>query len=100
MHPAFQSKLADLFFEVEQEFGFSFLIETHSEYLVRRAQVIVAMQNYENEKDLDRKNPFRVFYFPENKNPYDMQFRTDGNFSREFGTGFYDEATNLLFQII
>lgn len=100
MHPAFQSKLADLFFEVEQEFGFSFLIETHSEYLVRRAQVIVAMQNYENEKDLDRKNPFRVFYFPENKNPYDMRFRTDGNFSREFGTGFYDEATNLLFQII
>ena len=100
MHPAFQSKLADLFFEVERDFGFSFLVETHSEYLVRRAQVIVAMQNYKNKKEMDSKNPFKVFYFPENKNPYDMQFRTDGNFSREFGAGFYDEATNLLFQII
>lgn len=100
MHPAFQSKLADLLFEVNRDYGFSFIVETHSEYLVRRSQVIVAGQNYKDEKELNEKNPFKVYYFPSDKNPYDMKFRTDGNFSEEFGPGFYDEATNLLFQII
>lgn len=100
MHPKFQSLLADLFYEVNHDYGFNFVVETHSEYLVRRSQVIVAGQNYKTDKDMMENNPFKVYYFPSNKNPYDMKFRTDGNFSEEFGSGFYDEATNLLFKII
>lgn len=100
MHPAFQSKLADLFFEVNKEYGFNFIVETHSEYVVRKTQVIVAQQKYTSEAKLKANNPFKVYYFPSDGMPYEMKYRTDGNFSNEFGKGFYDEANNLLFEII
>ena len=100
MHPAFQSKLAILFNDVYKDYGFNFIVETHSEYLVRRSQVIVAQQKYTDEEELKDKNPFKVYYFPSEGSPYEMLYRTDGNFSNEFGNGFYDEANNLLFEII
>lgn len=100
MHPAYQSKLAEFFYEVHNLYGFNFIVETHSEYLVRKSQVIVAQQNYKTQESLNKKNPFKVYYFPTNGNPYEMEYRIDGNFSNDFGSGFYDEANNLLFEII
>lgn len=100
MHPAFQSKLATLFYEVNRDYGFSFIVETHSEYLIRKSQVIVAQQKYADSNELNEKSPFMVYYFPSDGNPYPMEYRTDGNFSNEFGSGFYDEANNLLFEIL
>jgi len=100
MHPNYQSKLADLFHEVHNEYSFNFIVETHSEYLVRRSQVIVAEKKYANEDQLKDKNPFKVYYFPSDGLPYEMIYRTDGNFSNDFGKGFFDEATKLLFEII
>ena len=96
-----QSKLADLFYELNREYGFRFIIETHSEYLIRRSQVIVAKERYGNEVELRKNSPFKVIYFPgEGKLPYDMIYRPDGKFSNEFGTGFFDEASNLIFDIL
>ena len=83
-----------------KKYGFSFIVETHSEYMVRRSQVIVAKEAYKDEEELKEKCPFKVYYFPSNDQPYEMLYRTDGNFSNEFGKGFYDEANNLLFEII
>lgn len=99
MHPGYQSKLATLFHYIHETYGFNFIVETHSEYLVRRSQVIVAHKKYQNDNDLNN-NPFKVYYFPSDGMPYEMQYRKDGKFSNEFGKGFYDEATNLLFEII
>lgn len=95
LHPAIQSNLAELFYEVSSKYGIRFIIETHSEYLIRRSQVIVA-ENSDNE---EWKNPFAVYYFPDNNTPYLMEYRKDGKFLNEFGTGFFDEASNLAFQI-
>ena len=100
MHPEYQSKLATLFHEIHEAYGFNFIVETHSEYLVRRSQVIVAHKKYKDDEELKANNPFKVYYFPTDGNPYEMQYRKDGNFSNEFGKGFYDEANNLLFEII
>lgn len=100
MHPNYQTKLADLFYEVHKEYGFNFIVETHSEYLVRRSQVIVSQLKYKSLKKLKEENPFKVYYFPSDGQPYEMRYRTDGNFSNDFGKGFYDEANNLLFEII
>ena len=100
MHPNYQTKLADLFYEVHKEYGFNFIVETHSEYLVRRSQIIVAKNKYKSLKKLQKDNPFKVYYFPSDGQPYEMLYRTDGNFSNDFGKGFYDEANNLLFEII
>ena len=92
-----QSKLAELLYCLNKDFGVRFVVETHSEYLIRKTQVIVAGLN----KPTDyMKIPFMVIYLPDNgDNPYDMQYRPDGKFNREFGSGFFDEAAKLAFKI-
>jgi predicted ATPase len=100
MHPKLQSKLADLFEYINKTYGIRFIVETHSEYLIRRTQVIVANENYKDQKDVDENNKFRVYYFPTKEMPYSMQYRPDGKFSNEFGTGFFDVSNNLIFKIL
>jgi len=93
LHPMLQSKLADLFFELNRKYGFRFIIETHSEYLIRRSQVIVG-DNFSTEEEL-KENPFKVYYFPSEGNPYDMVYTTSGSFEKKFGDGFINEAGKL-----
>lgn len=99
LHPQKQSQLIDFFTDVSDEYGVKFIIETHSEYLVRRSQGIVASKKYADQDDLEKKCPFKVYYFPENDIPYKMNYRTDGKFSNKFGSGFFDEATKLSFEL-
>ena len=91
LHPKIQSKLADLFSDLNKDRGFKFLIETHSEYLIRRTQVLVSNMEL-NENDMDTQNPFKVYYFPSEGNPYDMRYLPNGHFEEAFGEGFFDEA--------
>ena len=134
LHPALQSKLADFFCSLARRHGFHCLIETHSEYIIRRAQVIVGTKkyvsldfkpyssyNHNTDESNDgivygkarehslNNNPFHVYYFPHDEwlyggedpeKPYEMIFREDGRFSNEFGGGFFDEATNLAFELM
>lgn len=90
LHPMLQSKLADLFYELNREYGFRFIIETHSEYLIRKSQVIVGEANKSNEPF---NNPFKVYYFPSEGEPYDLPYAKSGRFEEQFGTGFFDEAS-------
>ena len=97
LHPALQSKLAELAYYVKKEFGVRFIIETHSEYLIRKSQVIVADLNKTYEH-VD--NPFMVYYLPnDGTSPYKMMYRSDGKFSNEFGPGFFDTASDLAFEL-
>ena len=101
LHPKLQSLLADMFLEAYEKYNIHFIIETHSEYLIRKAQVHVAQAKYNNEEELDQKCPYSVIYVPEHgEKPYAMEFCTDGRFKNEFGKGFFDEATNLAFEIL
>ena len=102
LHPMLQSKLADFLFILNQEYGYRFIIETHSEYLIRKTQVIVK----NNFNDVDRplkENPFKVYYFNSSSSEepyYEIVYQNDGNFSNDFGRGFFDEASNLAFEIL
>lgn len=104
LHPSWQSKLAEIFFDAYKSYGIEFIIETHSEYMLRKSQVMVNKMNFTNEKELLSKNhPFSVYYFDNqgrNKPCYEMIYRIDGKFSNQFGPGFFDESTNLLFEIL
>jgi hypothetical protein len=98
LHPSLQSKLADLFYELNSKYHFNFIIETHSEYLVRRSQVIVAKENKKASKDKKKKewtNPFKVYYFPADGHPYDMEYASDGYFEKSFGKGFFNVSSEL-----
>lgn len=111
LHPSLQSKLADVFIECNKRLGIQFIIETHSEYLIRRLQRRTAEFYNEN-----RKNEISIptdytqiyyFYPPDNvpegeKQIYPINIQRDGALTKNFGTGFFDEAGNedlLLYQI-
>jgi predicted ATPase len=99
LHPALQSKLADLFLDVHQRFKIDFLIETHSEYVLRRSQVLVAENEYEVSPN---ENPFCVYYFPKDieQQPYRLKYQEDGSFNRNFGDGFFDEAASSTLELL
>lgn len=98
LHPSFQSKLANLFYEVHTKYGFRFIVETHSEYLIRYTQVLVS--EHFNTDELIKKNPFKVYYFPHDGNPYEMGYDKSGFFLDKFGDGFMNEADKWHMQIL
>ncbi|MFN3488466.1 MAG: DUF3696 domain-containing protein [Emticicia sp.] len=110
LHPKFQSLLADLFTEQlyetkligsrEGEYevpkSVQFIIETHSEYMVRKFQYLVA-------KGEVKKEDIVIYYFhdpKENKQPTKITIDEYGGLSDDFGSGFFDEATNWKFELL
>lgn len=100
LHPKFQSMIADILLDAYKEFNFHFIVETHSEYLIRKSQLLVSGMGFENNTESVEKNPFITYYIPENGEPYSLGYRKDGKFMESFGTGFYDEASNLAFELL
>ncbi len=101
LHPSFQSKLADLFIDAAWKFGHQFVIETHSEYMVRKFQYWVA-------KGKIKPSDVNIYYF-DNKNEDPLvkdlvvkkiTINKDGSLSEPFGEGFFDEATNWQFELL
>ncbi len=97
LHPALQSKLADLFHEIYIKYGVKLLIETHSEYLIRKTQLLVKMMEYEIAPN---ENPFTVLYFDKDMSQWKMNYRADGKFIENFGKGFYDESSLLTLNLL
>ncbi len=87
LHPEFQSKLAEMFYDAHKLFGIRFILETHSEYLIRKTQSLI---NKTNDQGV-----FKIYYVDKTKGIYEMRYREDGKFIDEFGSGFFDESTNL-----
>lgn len=98
LHPKFQSLLADMFVEAYQKYNIRFIIETHSEYLIRKLQVMVA----DKENSLTT-NDVSLNYIEKNKDGISrnkqIKILEDGGLSDSFGAGFYDEADNLAIQL-
>jgi predicted ATPase len=95
LHPNLQSKLADFLLDASKRFNIQFIIETHSEYLIRKLQYLVATKET-YPKDI------ALYYFndPENipqgeEQVKKIEFLEDGNLSDNFGNGFFNEADNL-----
>ena len=100
LHPALQSKFADLLIDAAYKFNIQFILETHSEYLIRKLQywtaegiikpedtVIYYLNNPSSlEKDQEQVNKINIL--------------DDGSLSGEFGTGFFDEAINLKLDLL
>ena len=96
LHPALQSKLTNLFYKVNREFGIKFIIETHSEYIIRKSQLIGLKEDLFDQPNM---NPFNVFYFDKEEGPYEMRYKKKGRFDRNFGDGFYDVVDDIALEI-
>ena len=96
LHPKYQSLLADMFLEAYQKYNIHFIIETHSEYLIRKLQVLVA------EKKLKAEN-VSLNYVEKNdegvSHNRQIKIKDDGRLDGSFGEGFYDEAGGLSRQL-
>ena len=100
LHPCYQSILADMFYNATCLFDIHFIIETHSEYLIRRSQVIVAKRDFSSNEQAEKECKFRTIYVPKNDVPYSLGYRKDGKFVEDFGPGFFDESAQLMFEIL
>ena len=104
LHPVLQSKLADMFVDATNNFNVQIIVETHSEYIVRRMQFLVAKKYFKksyNELSIDKVN---IYYFnskidKSGRKAYEIKFNEKGQLSEDFGTGFYDESQSLIFQL-
>lgn len=94
LHPMYQSFLADLFVEAYQKFNTRFIIETHSEYLIRKLQVLVA-----DKGNALAPNDILLNYVEKDESGVStnrkIDILEDGELSDTFGSGFYDEADAL-----
>lgn len=95
LHPKYQSLLAEMFYEAYKEYNIQFIIETHSEYLLRKIQTLVGARNlspeevsmvYVEDDEEVKKGAQKVRRIP---------VKDDGRLAAPFGPGFYDEADNL-----
>lgn len=96
LHPAVQSKLADLFCELKDKL--CIITETHSEYLIRQTQLKVAQSiknNGVSEEDINKK--YKIYFFPTTGEPYSMGYQSNGRFEETFkDKGFFDEAGRIV----
>lgn len=98
LHPDYQSKLAAMFVEAYQKYNIHFIIETHSEYLIRKLQVMVA----DKENKLS-SNDISLNYVEKDENGVShnrqIKINDDGSLLGQFGSGFFDEALNLAIKL-
>lgn len=101
LHPDFQSKLADMFVDAS-EYNIHFIVETHSEYLIRKLQLLVTGH-------IDGVNANRsmvsIYYINSAEDKSKQKVKRirickDGYLDDTFGEGFYDEAIKLSRQLM
>ncbi len=104
LHPAMQSKLADLFVDAHKKFKVQVIVETHSEYLIRKLQYLIG-SNKSEIKPTDAV--LYYFYKPSHKAVLNgevnqvekIEIDEYGRLTKEFGSGFYDEANKIAMNI-
>lgn len=87
LHPELQSHLTEFFYDMYSIYGIHFILETHSEYMIRKSQLL----------SLKRKI-FKLYYFDGN-GPYEMKYMENGTFDRGFGEGFFGVGSDLAFNL-
>ena len=104
LHPRLQSLLADMFLEAYLKYNIHFIIETHSEYLIRKYQYLVAGHSVNEGFGVDASD-VGVYYLydadpkkrPEGQHQVQrIEIEEDGVLSNPFGEGFTDLSTDLV----
>ena len=102
LHPKLQSRLANMFMEANELYNINFILETHSEYLIRKFQYLVASEKLEPEKVIVYylNNPNAKENIDNESHVVEISINEDGSLDGDFGSGFFDEATNWKFELM
>lgn len=98
LHPKYQSKLADLFIEAIKNSDRILFVETHSEFLIRKLQYLVAKKEIRNE-DIQLVYFEEVLKTSESGKIREIPIRKDGFLLDQFGPGFFDESAKWTFEL-
>jgi predicted ATPase len=100
LHPKFQSILAEMIAETAKQKNCCFIIETHSEYMIRKFQYLVAKGEIKAEDIV-------IYYFNDQEEVAkgaeqvkELHIREDGMMDGDFGPGFFDESTRLTVDLL
>lgn len=94
LHPSLQSKLADVF-KLAMQNNIQTVLETHSEYMIRKFQILVKRGELKPEDII-------IYYLnpnDEKERIYPIRILENGLLDRPFGQGFFDEADDLAFDL-
>ena len=99
LHPKYQSLLAEMFYEAYREYNIQFIVETHSEYLLRKVQTLIGTKKLTPEE-------VSLTYVEDDEAVKDgapkvrrIPVKEDGRLAASFSPGFYDEADNLSMEL-
>lgn len=100
LHPKLQSLLADFIVDALKTFEVRFIIETHSEYIIRRLQILTVDELIKNDESI-------IYYFNGERDAIKadqkitkIEILPNGSLSKDFGEGFFDEATRMKFELL
>lgn len=100
LHPRAQVAFAQFLVEACRE-GKRFIIETHSEHVLRGLQLAIS-DNSMNDTLGIKKEDLKVYYFPSEQgaNAFEIKINSDGELIDGWPAGFFDESYNLTKRII
>ena len=101
LHPKWQSLLAEMFYDANKKYNIQLVIETHSEYLIRKFQNLVANEQQSG-------SLIKIFYLRNLKSIEAgraqveiIVIEDDGGINYEaFDSGFFDESNNLQLSLL
>lgn len=100
LHPAAQADLADLFVNCVNECkNKRVIIETHSEHLIRKLQVLIADKNNPVTSDM-----VKIYYVDKDSKGIakvsEMKILDSGKFEKKWPSGFFDKAHELSMELL
>lgn len=91
LHPRLQAKFIDVLLSMGNKN--SYIIETHSEHIVRMLQVLIKEKKYKIKPE-----DVKIYYFSRGENTFNVSEHTilqNGHLDKNFPSGFYDNSYNL-----
>lgn len=107
LHPDYQSRLSNMFASAS-EFNIHFIVETHSEYLIRKLQVLVADKDKDSNIHVSNDQISILYVNTLDDNDFNdeddevepqvkkIEINEKGYLDGNFGKGFFDEAINRI----
>ena len=97
-----------MFLEAYRKYGIHFIVETHSEYLIRKFQTFVGKHNNEPDEGIGEDElSLYYLYSPKDEERSEgepqvkkIDFNKDGRLTSPFGPGFFDVADDLSYQLL
>ncbi|HAI83557.1 MAG TPA: hypothetical protein DCL43_07810 [Chitinophagaceae bacterium] len=100
LHPSAQSLLVEFFCNIYLSTSIRFMLETHSEYMIRKTQYLIASTNSTLSSDDCIIHSFKKGISTNDIEIKSIHFKPNGELSDELPNGFMDEANKISLSVL